>query len=79
MNFKLLASGGVRRLKDGAFIPPSIDNIDWVEYQKWLAQGNVPQAADPVAASIPDPIDELRTALKADLTLLTKIIGIKAI
>ena len=73
MSYKLTQLGGVQRLKDGAFIPPTMDNIDWVEYQKWLAEGNVPQAADPLIAPIPDPIDELRTALKAAPTLLNKI------
>ena len=46
MNYKLLKSG-VQRLNDGASIPPTLDNIDWVEYQKWLALGNTPVSADP--------------------------------
>lgn len=40
MNYKLI-EGGVRR-SDGASIPDSMDNFDWVEYQQWLAEGNTP-------------------------------------
>jgi hypothetical protein len=77
MSYKLTQSGTVLRLKDGASIPPNMDNIDWVEYQKWLALGNLPAPANPVVPPIPDPIDELRTALKADPTLLDKIKAMK--
>ena len=45
MSYKLLKQG-VKRLSDGASIPPSDDNMDWVRYQEWLAAGNTPQAAD---------------------------------
>ena len=38
----------VQRLSDKAFIPNDERNRDWQEYQKWLAQGNIPQAADKV-------------------------------
>lgn len=34
MSYKL-ASVGVIRTTDGAFIPPDIKNIDWRDYQKW--------------------------------------------
>lgn len=34
-------------LKDEkSFIPISIDNIDYLEYLDWLAQGNEPEPAD---------------------------------
>lgn len=37
---------GVMRLPDMALIPNNPDNRDWVEYQAWLAAGNVPLPAD---------------------------------
>lgn len=59
MSYKLLKQGFVRRLVDGATIPPTTDNMDWREYQKWLAAGNVPTPADP------DPVP---TAAEVKLT-----------
>ena len=35
----------VKRLADGAFIPNDEDNRDWVAYQKWLTDGNIPAPA----------------------------------
>ncbi len=46
MGYKLFKFG-VRRLSDGAFIPQDDGNMDWREYQEWLAKGNQPEAADP--------------------------------
>lgn len=49
MTYKLLAGGGVRRIEDGATIPPTNDNLDWQAYQAWLlVPGNVPAPADPL-------------------------------
>lgn len=35
-------SEGAVRLEDGAIIPSDERNRDWLEYQQWLAAGNVP-------------------------------------
>lgn len=46
MAYKLMPFG-VRRLSDGASIPPDPQNADWRIYQNWLADGGVPVALDP--------------------------------
>jgi hypothetical protein len=37
---------GVRRLSDNAFIPFDTQNVDYVAYLAWLAEGNEPLPAD---------------------------------
>ena len=36
----------IQRLSDTAFIPFDPDNTDFVEYQKWVAEGNTPLPAE---------------------------------
>jgi hypothetical protein len=38
----------IKRIADNAFIPFDDANTDFVEYKKWLAEGNEPLAADEV-------------------------------
>jgi len=41
---------GILRITDMSFIPFDPDNMDFVEYQKWLLEGNVPMPADKPSA-----------------------------
>lgn len=41
-------SNSIIRLADNAFIPDDPANTDYANYLKWVAEGNLPQAADPV-------------------------------
>lgn len=66
MTYKLLASGGVQRLADGACIPEDERNADWRAYQDWLAAGNTPDPADQPAA-------ERRKVLKS--TVVARLIA----
>ena len=60
-NYRLTESG-VQRLSDTAFIPATVKNADWRDYQKWLSEGNAPEA------QLPDPVlvvDEKEAKVKA--------------
>lgn len=64
----LVQRAGVIRLSDGAWIPDSPMNMDWVDYQAWLAVPNTPEAADTpplplVQMDIPEEIDDIKTRL----------------
>jgi hypothetical protein len=50
---KHITSGEVNfiiRLSDNAYIPLDPANMDFVEYQKWLSEGNVPLPVDKPSA-----------------------------
>ena len=36
----------IRRIADGACIPPNEGNTDYQEYLEWVAEGNTAEAAD---------------------------------
>lgn len=62
--YKLLANSTSVVRSDGALIPADARNMDFVDYQVWLALGNTPDPADPIPLpSIQQTVDEfVRTA-----------------
>jgi hypothetical protein len=44
--FNQTAPASVIRTTDGACIPFDPDNMDFVEYNKWLSEGNIPLPPD---------------------------------
>ena len=44
--YKLTKTTSIIRLADNALIPADSRNIDFQEYENWLAEGNVPQPVD---------------------------------
>ena len=50
--YQLITSNSIKRLSDGAFIPPDPGNRDYRDYLDWLDAGNTPE---PAAAPPPTP------------------------
>lgn len=48
LSFNQVEHSCVIRTTDGACIPFDPDNMDFVEYNKWLEKGNTPEQADNV-------------------------------
>ena len=44
--FNQVEASCVIRTTDGAVIPFDDANTDYIEYKKWLAEGNTPEPAD---------------------------------
>ena len=44
--YELTNYNSIKRLSDNAFIPFDDANTDFIEYKKWLAEGNEPEPAD---------------------------------
>ena len=43
---KIVSSTAVCRIADGAMIPEDAGNLDWLDYEAWLVEGNLP--AEPI-------------------------------
>lgn len=50
--YKLTNTGVIVRVEDGASIPDDVANMDRVEYQKWLDEGNIPDPADQAVTTL---------------------------
>ena len=81
MSYKLVNFNGqlasIRRLADGASLPLDSRNRDYAEYLKWVADGGVPEAADPEPAPIDlSDSDQLENVLKALLACIAQVGGL---
>lgn len=47
IDYKIIPNGSVRRVADGATIPPDERNGDYQRFLAWLAEGNVAPAEEP--------------------------------
>lgn len=68
--YKLINEKFIKRIDDGATIPNDDKNHDWIDYQAWLALGNVPDPADPPPPPTQDEIDTAAAKQYAKLTAL---------
>ena len=67
----------ITRLEDGASIPDDVQNTDYAHYLEWLAEGNTPEAADPIPEPVPTPtLVEQIMASPNDLAALKAALGL---
>lgn len=75
MSYKLTNNDSIIRQSDNAFIPKAEGNTDYRAYLLWLAEGNIPEEADPIpektyaelrAAEYPPVEDYLDGIVKGD-------------
>jgi hypothetical protein len=61
--YQLTTGTNIKRLSDGAFIPPDPGNTDYRDYLDWLAAGNTPEPApEPPAPPVLTPAEKLAAA-----------------
>ena len=64
--YKLTNTNSILRLSDNAFIPNDTGNTDYVNFLKWVDEGNTPEPADPIVPVVPQSV----TMRQARLALL---------
>lgn len=60
--YKFINATVLQRLADGSFVPVDTNNRDYIEYLKWVSEGNTATPADP-----PPPPDTRRAELQEAL------------
>ena len=80
LKYKLLKYGVGKINDDGSIttIPNCELNADWIEYQDWLAKGNVPDAMDkePVIVDVKMLLSDAKTDTEK-LNILIEHLGLK--
>lgn len=64
--YKLTNTTSILRLADTAFIPQDDSNADYRQYLDWLAEGNIPEPADPVVVPVPQRITNYQGKVTLD-------------
>lgn len=61
--YQLTSGDCIKRLTDGAFIPPDPANVDFAQFTAWLDEGNTPEPApEPPAPPVLTAAQKLEAA-----------------